>query len=232
MVTRAVVAALAVAACTETVQVLAPGDDARPTTDAGPVITTCEQALQSDAGQRCAPDLTCADPVSTCCTQVATCVDGVLATELQCECTDCTADDGCAAGAQICQDLACVDCPIADTCTACPEGLVWLERNGCTTCTCAPPSQCDATGACEAGTCIRGARCSDGCPDDDFGCCASVCTTNPECPAPAPQGCDVACDLDHQACGNCVTIDCTCTGDTWTCGQTCAYDLEPTCTFS
>jgi len=233
-VRRAMVTALLLAACTETVQVLQPEADARPSADAAGVAT-CAQAFASDSGAACEPGLSCErpDPDQLCCTELAVCLEGgVLQRSLSCACGACVDDGGCEPGVQVCDGNACVDCPTAETCDACPAGLIWLERNGCTTCVCAPPTECTSTGSCDVGECVRGARCSDGCPEGDFGCCASVCDVDPaECVAPAPLGCDVPCDVVDDTCGNCVTVDCVCDAGAWTCGQICVGDLAPTCAF-
>ncbi len=225
-------AVLAAAACTETVQVLQPPPDAA-VRDAAIGVDNCEEAFIVDVGTTCLTGLWCEVPVPDvpCCTVTAQCDAGaVLERTESCDCASCEDDSGCAFGVQTCDAGMCVDCPIEAACDACPDGLLWLDRNGCTTCVCAPPTECSPTGECDVGACVRGDRCSDGCPAEDYGCCSSVCDFNAgECPTPVPQGCEIACDAAHQDCGGCVTIDCNCVGGEWSCGQICVGDLAPTC---
>lgn len=217
----AAIASLALAACvTEDADVLVDGQP----------LTSCDQVAQRTSDdQACTFTGVCAlaaptDPV--CCQVLASCAGGTLRLDRYCEpgCAECADDTQCVAGATLCEANRCVACPDPSTCAAwpCPPGLVPLVRNGCETCTCAPPSECglDPT-QCMGEACYPGMVCAPGCAPGDPSCCANVCAP-PGCASPAPLGCDTTCP-PAMGCPDdtCVTGACECMGDTWVCTPVC-----------
>lgn len=198
---------------------------------AGPTLHACEDAARRvsevqacDFTGVCALDV----PVAECCSELVACVHGVLSVNLYCDdgCMPaCTTDAQCTPGAAFCNGMVCEACPEPNTCAACPMGTTQLERNGCLTCDCGPPSQCDrATGmVCDPGgmqICYPGQRCGVGCQAGEAGCCLDVCGL-PGCASPAPLGCDTPCPVEL-GCAECQAVACRCDGMAWTCDAVCA----------
>lgn len=230
------VAAAVLAGCTVEHQVLN-GDDVP--------VTTCEQVWLTGApGDPCALTSQCTrdsptDPM--CCFDYAYCRMGALVMDTTCnpDCSSCADDHGCVEGAAVCNGMACEPCAPPNPggmCAQCPPGWVNMTRNGCMTCECAPPSECDpinpdGTGVmCQdpndpnGGECYPGMRFADpGCAPDDPGCFANVCSIS-GCQGPAPLGCFTSCDDPAMPpCAQCATTACECdpgTG-TWACAQIC-----------
>jgi hypothetical protein len=199
-------------------------------------LTDCTAALelgQTLLGVTCDLDCERRSPLDPCTMEFVDCAPDGLHYSTQNTCgLACDGDQACTPGASVCNDEICEVCPLAEACPECPEGLEPLQRSGCTTCTCAPVTECDSDDDCAPSTCVRGAACSPGCPADDLQCCTSTCVpTDAACPGPVPRGCLVACDDEHPGCDQCATRDCTCDGDTWTCTQVCADGIELTCAF-
>jgi hypothetical protein len=199
-------------------------------------VTSCDGAWLATAGAACAFAGTCnrvdpADPV--CCTDTAYCNNGALVADRACnpDCTGCADDRECAPGAAICTAGHCTPCPSTINCQACPQGWQRLERNGCATCDCAPPSQCNpgptvpgtTNGCVLPEVCYPGKRCTPGCaPGDD--CCANTCSA-PGCPGPAPVGCFMPCV--NMPCMQCAAESCECMPNgSWFCTPRCV-DNEP-----
>jgi len=161
-----------------------------------------------------------------CVADVVRCVGGVLFFSVADRCAPCADDLACAVGS-LCLDGLCTECPIPTACPACPEGQAPLARNGCQTCTCAPPTACTESSCAPDLTCVRGAICVDDCQRLD--CCANVCTL-PGCSEPAPLGCTFDCN-DPSCEGTCLAETCECNGETWSCSGPCAVKSESRCTF-
>ena len=235
-------AAAALAACTVERQVLL--DDT--------VLITCEQVWATGApGDRCDLVEQCArnNPDNeTCCIDYAYCLTGELAMDTTCdpECATCTDDHGCAAGAAVCSGMLCESCdlmtdPAGTMCNDCPPGWTYLTRNGCLTCECAPPTECDQNVAdsCSpadpgGSQCYQGLRLADAaCASDDAGCFSNTCSA-PGCEPLAPVGCFTEC-RELTDCGQCATNDCECDpgSGTWVCDEICVdgYGLALTCSF-
>jgi hypothetical protein len=204
------------------------------------IITSCRDAWeQGTPGAPCALDAPCARPSpdeSACCTDTASCPAGALWLERACrpECA-CRDDAQCAFGRTICVDLRCQACPPTDVCAPCPPRWVRLTRNGCATCQCGPPSQCDhpmepcmdGGSAGRPGICYPGESCAAGCDPWQPGCCSNACSQE-GCAMPAPLGCLTECPPDV-ACGACAADSCECDGARWMCAPICADDLSFTC---
>lgn len=195
--------------------------------DAAVDVTTCDQAFAAAAGSSCALADVCvrrgvSDPV--CCRDLAFCSDGLLRRTEECEelCAPCELDRQCPIGEAICDGTRCRPCPDTATCPACPEGWARLERNGCATCDCAPPSECVVPDGCEAPqVCYVGSVCARGC-DDPLRCCANVCAAaDPPCARPAPLGCEMRCPAEL-GCASCAAAACACEAGTWRCRAQCA----------
>lgn len=122
-------------------------------------------------------------------------------------------------------------CPSTASCPACPDGWARLARDGCDTCVCAPPAECEVPGAACAGaeTCYAGAACADGCDAFSEGCCANACESS-GCQGPVPVGCQVVCP-GELGCSLCANAACTCSGDRWACDAVCVDELVVTCTY-
>jgi hypothetical protein len=122
-------------------------------------------------------------------------------------------------------------CPSTASCPDCPAGWVRLAADGCATCVCAPPSECETPGTdCAGGeTCYAGAACADGCDAFTAGCCANTCSPS-GCAGPAPVGCQVECP-GELGCTLCAHSACTCGGDRWDCEAICVDELVVTCTY-
>jgi hypothetical protein len=218
------------AACTQDAQVL---------DDPAGVVLTCEEAWQSQSGAPCALDAPCArespaDPM--CCTDFAYCAMDGLVTSTTCDPScGCTADSECEYGVRICNGMTCELCQDPETvCPPCPVGWERLLRNGCGTCACAPPSECEAPGGLcddQVSQCYAGAACADMCDAFTPGCCSNACGA-PGCADPAPVGCYTDCPVEL-GCGTgiCATERCTCDGARWTCDAVCVDDLNVTCVY-
>jgi hypothetical protein len=238
----AAVAAL-LAACTVERQVLL--DDT--------LLINCEQVwVRGESGDRCDLVEQCARNTpenETCCVDFAYCVMGELAMDTTCDqdCVTCTDDHGCTAGVAVCNGSLCETCEQLDPagsmeCDDCPPGWIYLTRNGCPTCECAPPSECDQNLAdgcpqTEPGgpqQCYQGMRSADlACATDDAGCFANACSP-PGCAPPVPAGCFTECRTIPE-CGQCATNNCECdqASGGWICDEICVdgYALALTCSF-
>ena len=212
-------AALALAACvTEDADVLQEGTPLLSCADVPGRISDHQACLFTDACVVPTP----ADP--TCCQTIASCVAGTLDLASYCQpgCAACMDDSGCVAGRQVCDGNTCVACPDTSNCAPCAPGLAPLTRNGCPTCTCAPPSECSFAdpATCPNEECYPGLVCAPGCFPGDPSCCANVCAT-PGCPSPAPLGCDTDCGSNPTMCASCVIGACACVMGQWSCTATC-----------
>ena len=160
-------------------------------------------------------------------------------------CVQCADDLMCVYGQSTCQGTTCVPCldaPGGPMCQACPPGWTYLSRNGCPTCECAPPNECESPDGIPCGgdpnspeQCYVGDRYADAaCAPSDSGCRADVCSA-PGCSAPAPLGCFTECDPPDPPCGMCATDTCECDPATgaWNCTKICVdqYPLSLTCFY-
>lgn len=160
-------------------------------------------------------------------------------------CTDdgCESDADCPFGVAICERMDCVACPLPTVCEGCPEGYVPLERNGCTTCDCAPVRECETSNDCDPDEVCRGVGiCTDLCIAGDPACCdASVCEPAPTaCEGPNPAGCSSTGCPDGLVCDptvGCAPSACGCdaASGAWTCtadcsGGTCVESEGRACT--
>jgi len=191
-----------------------------------PPIFDCEVARLGADGDLCSLPEPCvwSEPAAGgCCTTRASCPGGRLALDTGCgsECGPCNGDDDCAFGRGFCHTGRCTPCPGAGPCAPCPPGWVPLQRNGCPSCECAPPSQCDIL---EPSTCpppnrcYIGTRCSEACTS--FDCCVNVCS-NAECIPVAPEGCAAPCRVTA-GCSACALEECQCLpGGVWGCRERC-----------
>jgi hypothetical protein len=202
------------------------------------VITSCaavwngaEKGAPCSFGDRCERATPGDD---ACCTDLVSCVDDMLVFDQSCrtEC-NCAVDTECSFGAEICEGR-CVACPSIDVCPPCPTGWVALARNGCPTCQCGPPPQCDVPGdLCDAAApdtvCYAGASCAEGCDAKVPGCCSNACATR-GCPEQAPVGCVTECQ-PGMGCALCATSSCSCVDGAWSCDQVCVDNLASVCVY-
>ncbi len=209
----------------------------QPVLNGGPTLATCAEVLarQHDE-QACSFDSVCTwsdaqEPNGiACCTYFAVCADGRLLIESMCpsECQRCMTDAECPRGQAWCDATTCAACTDPAMCAACPPGTEPVLRNGCATCTCAPPSQCDASDplACDAmESCYRGQVCATGCAPGELDCCANVCAA-PGCAEPAPLGCRMDCP-QALGCTSCMASACTCNAGVWSCTPACSDVVGP-----
>jgi hypothetical protein len=200
-------------------------------------VTTCGEAFTGENGQACAFDGTCTQPSPSdamCCTDTAYCLATGLVVSHDCnpDCSPCADDSQCKHGAAICNGTVCEPCPLSP-CMACPAGWVYLSRNGCTTCDCAPPSTCNTgPSTCPAAVsmCYTGADCATGCTPGTPGCCSDQCGI-PGCAGPIPVGCIATCTQAQTSsgCTTCATDHCTCTLGAWHCTTICANGHHASC---
>ncbi|HUJ60637.1 MAG TPA: hypothetical protein VLX92_19180 [Kofleriaceae bacterium] len=207
---------------------------------ANQTITTCPEALAGASGQACAFTGTCdGNPgsPSSCCSDTAYCEGGALVVNHACnpDCAPCTDDRQCTLGAAICTNDVCEPCPSTASCTACPAGWTRLARNGCPTCDCAPPSDCNGAttaNACLAvssGICYVGADCTSGCAPGDEGCCSNQCAAQ-GCTGPIPVGCMASCASSGVTCATtCVADHCDCVAGQWKCTAACVDGAHASC---
>jgi hypothetical protein len=226
------VAATLLAACTFQQQVL---------DDPEGVVTNCDEAWLGFEAAPCAFDTLCERPSPidpACCTDYAYCTeDGLFFAESCADSCGCRSDLECNYGEAICESTLCEPCPDTTLCERCPDGWLPLLRNGCPTCACAPPSECeldDPGQPCDPDgntgeVCYAGSRCADGCDASQAGCCANACSV-PGCEGSAPMGCLMDCD-PGQGCGLCAADYCECDGVTWSCIPVCVEELQVTCQF-
>jgi hypothetical protein len=205
----------------------------RSSPDAAPPITTCAAAYLAPEGALCAMPDACFRPGLNdplCCQDIVFCGGGQLVHETKCDplCSKCGFDADCPFAKAICDLGRCVACPDPGACAACPAGWTTLQRNGCPTCDCAPPSQCGPDGSCPGDQkCYVGAVCVPGCIPG-YDCCANVCAgVNPPCSMPAPLGCNMKCPVEL-GCGLCAAASCFCEQGSWTCKPQCA-DVPTKC---
>src|SRR5262249_48004256 len=143
-------------------------------------IATCDAAWPAKDGAACTLADACFRPGASdplCCQDIAFCGAGTLVHETKCEsgCSKCDFDSDCGFGAALCDLGRCVACPDLGACAPCPDGWTTLARNGCPSCDCAPPSQCNAKQVCDGlEKCYLGAVCVLGCVPS-FDCCANLC---------------------------------------------------------
>lgn len=206
----------------------------------GPTLHGCQEAVTRVSDhQACDFTDVCALPLPmspTCCAELVACTGGSLSVRPYCDdgCVTCDGDSDCEPGMRLCDGQQCVACPDVTSCATCPAGTAPITRNGCRTCECAPPSQCEASdpaGHCDpmnTQVCYPGQRCGDGCQPGEAGCCLNVCAL-PGCASPAPLGCDTPC-RSANGCMTCQTTNCRCDGMAWTCDEVCA-DLTGACFF-
>lgn len=192
-----------------------------------PRITDCDLARIGAEGDACTLPEPClwSEPAADggCCTTRATCRGGRLSLDVGCgqACRDCGREADCPFGIAFCLGNQCAPCPDTEPCAPCPTGWVPLERNGCPSCECAPPSQCDvfAPGTCPSpNRCYIGAFCAEGC--DSIDCCVNVCS-GADCIPLVFEGCPVPCSATP-GCSQCALEQCTCTpGGQWACRERC-----------
>jgi hypothetical protein len=196
-----------------------------------PEIRDCALARISEEGAPCAFTAPClwTEPASGggCCANRATCNNRRLSLDNDCAaaCQTCGRDVDCPFGATFCvhgpEFGECAPCLPTGPCPSCPAGWVPLTRNGCPSCECAPPSQCDifTPGSCPSpNRCYIGQRCAEGCSGPDP-CCVNVCSGG-DCIPIVWEGCPVACK--NLACGECMLEQCQCMpGGTWACRERC-----------
>ncbi len=138
----------------------------------------------------------------------------------------CTSDEACEPGAEWCVGGECVPCDnsgqLCDL--ACADGWVLLERNGCTPCSCAPPTECTDDAACgPTRSCYAGQLCWDYCKVGDPSCCRGNFCDVSGCSEPAPGGCRRLGCPEGQFCEqiDCAPTSCDCTGGSWACSEDC-----------
>jgi hypothetical protein len=181
-----------------------------PVLTAGPTLRTCDEVLMRTFDeQACEFDGVCTwtdaqDPNGTaCCTYFAICTEGRLLVEPMCSMTV--------------------------ACDQCPDGTVPVRAVACgTTCTCAPPSECNGTDpmACDPSrVCYRGQVCTDDCAPGQLDCCANVCA-DAGCAEPAPLGCRMDCPMEL-GCATCMATACTCAAGVWQCTPVCSDAVGP-----
>ena len=203
-----------------------------------PAILDCDAARIGADGDRCTLTERCLwsepGPEGGCCTTRATCEGLSLEVDTGCgdACGACSLDRDCPFGEAFCLRDRCAPCPDTRPCPPCPEGWVPLERNGCPSCECAPPSQCDVLtpGSCPSpNRCYIGERCAEGC--ELFDCCVNVCS-NADCVPIVWEGCPITCST-IPGCGSCALEQCECLpGGTWVCKERCvAPGSIPACRF-
>lgn len=185
------------------------------------LIDDCDQArAEGKDGLACSGFESCALELPPCCSGKIVCISSVLKVIEDCSaCSTCSEESSCDPGTW-CISGRCDACPKADSCKACPDGLVQLERNGCPTCDCGPPPQTD--GCPPNGKPSPGKYCVAGCVG--LSCCGSQCT--PEGCGPSPAGCSMPCGA--VSCGGaCFATECTCSGGTtWSCTARCSPGSE------
>jgi hypothetical protein len=206
--------------------------------DPAGVILGCDQAWTTGVpGAPCSLDGPCdrqtpSDPM--CCTDFAYCTEAGLVIDTACDPTcSCQDDRACEYGARICENGVCEACPPPDVCPPCPEGWARLLRNGCESCQCAPPSQCELPGELcpdQASVCYAGASCAEMCDAYTPGCCDNTCAA-PGCEGPAPVGCYTDCPVELGCPSICATSACTCDGARWSCDAVCVDDLTISCVY-
>lgn len=200
-----------------------------------PVLLACEDASRRISDhQACAFGGVCALPLPdspACCAELVACSDGTLSVHPYCDagCVSCGGDRDCPAGERLCDGRMCTPCVDPATCGPCAMGTVPIVRNGCATCACGPPSECelDPGDGCDAmtmETCYPGLRCGTGCLPDEPGCCLNVCAIS-GCASPAPLGCDTPCP-PNLGCARCQATACRCDGMLWTCDAVCAAPTD------
>ena len=227
----AITAALALGACTTERVIL--DDGALPIEDCDGVWQRGANGFPCDFAGTCVRE---APPDPMCCTSFAYCRMGELVLDVACnpDCAPCADDSACEYGAATCDGQACVPCtvtnPDGSMCPTCPPGWAPLTRNGCATCQCAPPNECDLGGGmmCDPidptnGVCYAGANQIDGCVPGDAGCAANVCS-RAGCQEPAPLGCFM--DCMGMPCQQCASTACECDGSQWVCQPIC-IDATP-----
>jgi len=197
------------------------------------VVTSCDEAWRlATPGLPCAFDGPCSRPSpfdQQCCSDFAYCTRDVLVMDSVCQPT-CACDDDsmCTFGVEECIDRRCQPCPSIEACGECPPGWIHLTRNGCETCSCAPPPQCDLP----QRNCLNGEACYLGscggdCDPSQPGCCTTVCSAA-GCIEPAPAGCYMDCPPEL-GCGICGADSCVCRAGTWVCNPVCADSVPFTC---
>jgi hypothetical protein len=134
----------------------------------------------------------------------------------------CTTHGDCAPGSR-CSGYRCVDCAeLSGQCAiTCEHGfeLVTLERNGCSSCECAPRSACSSNADCDGGeTCYAGAQCAEGCADPSC-CFGNRC--GPTGCGPLPDVClAFGCANGDECLAACDRTSCDCDGVSWICQST------------
>lgn len=208
--------------------------------DPAGVVTSCDEVWRmGSSGAPCAFVGGCERPLPyqpECCTDYAYCGDDGLVMDTVCdEGCGCGIDFDCPYGEAVCESPTCVPCPRTELCGECPPGFVPLVRNGCATCTCAPPPECEAAYAyypydcADPGEmCYAGSVCADGCDPFTAGCCANTCSAA-GCAGPAPLGCFTPC-VDGTGDG-CATVACECVQGSWSCESAPAPGLATTCVW-
>jgi hypothetical protein len=208
-------------------------DERRVLEDPEGLVSSCANAFAEPAGAPCVLAGRCERAASSnplCCTEVATCSAHALVLTTECDpACDCDSDGDCPFGQATCGEIRCEPCAPTSLCPACPAGWVRLERNGCDTCQCGPPSACMTPGeACGADqVCYAGQSCASGCDATVEGCCSNACAAS-GCLGDAPVGCHTPCT---DGCTSCATSTCRCEARTWVCDSICAEDVPLVCTY-
>ncbi|MBL8950333.1 MAG: hypothetical protein JNK82_06130 [Myxococcaceae bacterium] len=199
-----------------------PGGDVLTHTPPKGPYTDCQTALDlGQVGEPCSGITACSRTLEPCCTEKLECAGIITSYTRSCDdCQPCAGDAMCAEQT-LCLSNRCEPCPrVTHTCPMCPNGLVPFDRNGCSTCDCAPPSSCPS--CTPGGTCAPSAYCASGCVGP--GCCVEQCSV-PGCDGPNPEGCST--DCDGVSCpGSCVATGCTCAGPGWSCTPKCLPGAE------
>jgi hypothetical protein len=182
-------------------------------------FTNCDDALtRARVGELCVGLASCARD-NGCCREALECTNGII-TSVKRDCTSCPAcekESDCNLKSW-CLGNHCEPCPLAVECPPCPAPFVQFVRNGCATCECGPPSNCEACSGAEV--CRAAQYCVDGCVGEV--CCVQRCSV-PLCSTPNPEGCSTDCGTT--SCGPCVARNCQCAGGTWVCERACAPEV-------
>ena len=181
-------------------------------------FTDCELALQKGKeSDFCSSFDTCYSTDNRKCTKKASCFNGRLSFSESCPGTCPCQEDSACGPSEWCVDAGCQTCDEPLECPPCPSAMEHITRNGCRTCDCGPPSQCErclTNESCEASR-----YCLSGCVGDL--CCVQQCTDN-SC-GRNPEGCSM--DCGSLSCGgDCFAEKCGCTPEGYRCVPRCSPD--------
>jgi hypothetical protein len=133
----------------------------------------------------------------------------------------CTAHEQCGVE-RWCSGQTCMSCPAAPaSCDGpCAHGFqpVSVNRNGCTVCECAPPSECTTNADCQNDEiCYAGQHCRDGCAEPS--CCFGNQCAAAGCGAPPGSCLEFGCRGGTECLAACDATSCECNGGTWSCAS-------------